>query len=152
MQAARPALQDSPLLFSTHSARPRRLLPSQLVGYGGCQLPIRCLGSDASQSFNLTIDEPPVIITPNSTPITMANHVALSVPLPTFMSSGNPGATLSVIGALPTGIVQHHAAGSLTLSGTPSVTGVLPRTFTFVIVASVGGMPKSYQKFSIVVN
>jgi hypothetical protein len=127
------------------------------AGMAGTMIPFTIDASNSvadapTQHLFLTIDEPPVIVTPNSPPITMANRVALTGALPTFMSSGNPGATLSVIGALPPGIVIHRTPGMLTLSGTPSVAGTLPRTFNFVIAASASGMPKAYQTFSIVVS
>jgi hypothetical protein len=104
----------------------------------------------ATQLFSLTIDQPPLIATP-STAIDLTNHLRLAIPFP-ISAAGVPGATLNVIGALPAGIAIRRSAGTLTLSGTPSVPGKLPRTFAIVIAAGAGTMPKSFQTFSIVVN
>ncbi|MDE3108718.1 MAG: putative Ig domain-containing protein, partial [Acidobacteriota bacterium] len=86
------------------------------------------VGSNASQSFTLTVDETPAI--------TSANKVTLTVLTPGTFSvttSGYPTPSIAESGALPTGVTfVDNGNGTGTLAGTPAsgTAGNYPITFT----------------------
>ena len=93
---------------------------------------------NATQSFTLTVDSAPAITSASSTTFTEGT---LSTFTPT--ATGTPAPTFGETGPLPTGVT--FTGGSLT--GTPSVTGSFPITFT----ASNGVLPNATQSFTLTV-
>jgi hypothetical protein len=98
------------------------------------------VGTPASQSFTLTVDEAPAI--------TSANTASFNLNAPssfTVTATGFPTPTLSQTGALPTGITFDAATG--VLSGTPAAGsgGVYPLVFT----ASNGIGTAATQNFTL---
>ncbi len=84
------------------------------------------IGSNAVQSFTLTVNQAPAITSANNTTLTAGSAGSFTV-----SATGYPTPSLSETGALPTGVsfVDNHN-GSATLSGTPSAGGVFSITFT----------------------
>ena len=102
------------------------------------------IGSDATQTFILTVDQAPAI--------TSAAATTFSVGAPgtfTVITSGFPNAAISESGALPAGVifVDNHN-GTATLSGTASASGSFPITIT----ANNGISPNATQSFTLTVN
>jgi hypothetical protein len=93
---------------------------------------------NATQSFTLTVNSAPAITSASSTTFTEGT---LSTFTPT--ATGTPAPTFGETGPLPTGVT--FTGGSLT--GTPSVTGSFPITFT----ASNGVLPNATQSFTLTV-
>jgi hypothetical protein len=99
---------------------------------------------NASQSFTLTVDAAPAIISADST--TFAEGSAGSF---TVTTTGDPTAALSETGALPTGVsFSDNGDGTGTLAGTPTSQGVYPIT----IGASNGVAPDASQSFTLTVD
>lgn len=84
---------------------------------------------NATQSFSLTVDEAPSITSNNTTTFTVGESGTF-----TMNATGEPAATLSETGALPSGVtfVPNPSGGSATLSGTPATGtgGSYPLTVT----------------------
>ncbi len=83
------------------------------------------IGSDASQTFTLDVDEPPAITSPSQVGFTIG---ALSSFTPT--ASGFPAASFSETGTLPNGVSWNSITGIL--SGTPAAgtSGAYPITIS----------------------
>ena len=101
---------------------------------------------DASQSFTLTVDGPPVITSGDSTTFTVG-----SVEDFTVTSTGTPTASLTEHGHLPAGITfTDFGDGTAGLAGTPAVgsNGV----YSLTIRADNGLNPQATQTFTLTVN
>lgn len=94
------------------------------------------VGSDAVQSFTLTVDAPPLITSADEA--TFVDHVAGTF---TVSATGTPAPTIVKWGTLPPGV--SFAAG--VLSGTPTQTGTYEVTFT----ASNGIGANNVQQFTL---
>jgi hypothetical protein len=94
---------------------------------------------NATQSFTLTVGIPPTITSADATTFSEGSPGTFT---PT--ATGTPAPTFGETGALPTGVT--FTAGSLT--GTPTVTGSFPITFT----ASNGIAPDATQSFTLTVG
>ena len=95
------------------------------------------VGSPASQSFTLTVDEPPSFTSADSTTFLVGARGSFT---PT--AYGYPAPTFTESGTLPAGVTFTHGS----LGGTPSQTGSFPITFT----ASGGGT--ATQSFTLTVD
>lgn len=101
------------------------------------------VGSDAVQSFLLTVDEPPEFTSSSAT--TFTTGVAGSF---TVAASGFPAPGLSRTGTLPTGVSFTPGTGQL--AGTPAAgTG---GTYPLVFTAANGVTPIATQPFTLTVN
>jgi RHS repeat-associated protein len=103
-------------------------------------------GVFVSKTFNLTIGQVAAI---TSAP-QPSQSLTLGQSLTPFqvIATGLPAPTFALIGA-PAGLTLVNTGnGTATVSGKPTVRG----TFAIVITASVGGVVKSYQAFSLVVT
>lgn len=87
------------------------------------------IGTDATQGFNLTVDQPPAITSANSTTFTNGSPGLFNV-----TGTGFPTPTYTETGALPAGVT--FVGG--TLAGTPSESGI----FSIVIHAAKWGQPR----------
>jgi hypothetical protein len=105
------------------------------------------VGSPATQSFTLTVDQAPAIISPNSATFTVGTSSSFTV-----MTSGFPRPTLSDGGAtLPSGVTfVDNGNGTATLSGTPASGSLGTYTITFTATNGVGS--PANQTFTLTVN
>ncbi len=104
------------------------------------------IGTDASQSFTLTVDVAPGITSADSTTFTEGSAGSFTV-----TSTGLPTAALSESGALPTGVTfSDNGDGTATLAGTPAAgtNGV----YNFTIDATNGVSPDALQSFTLTVD
>ncbi|MGP8252444.1 MAG: beta strand repeat-containing protein [Terracidiphilus sp.] len=100
------------------------------------------VGSNATQSFTLTIDQPPAITSSSSATFPVGSAGSFTV-----TASGYPAPTFSETGALPSGV---SLSSSGVLSGTPAAgTG---GTYPLTITASNGVSPNATQNFTLSVN
>jgi hypothetical protein len=105
------------------------------------------VGSDATQNFTLTVDQPPVFSTANSTAVTAGTSLSFTVtasgyPSPTTLAVSN------VQNAVAGVIIPSSGTGSIALSGTPTASG----TETFTITATNGAAQQTTQNFTLTVN
>ena len=100
------------------------------------------IGSDATQTFTLTVDQAPAITSASN-----ATFAAGTAGTFTVTVTGYPGPTLSETGALPGGVTFDASTG--VLSGTPAAgsNGTYPLTFT----AINGIAPDATQHFVLMV-
>jgi len=104
------------------------------------------VGSDATQSFTLTVNAAPVITSANAT--TFTEQMAGTF---TVMSNGAPTPAVTKTGALPTGVTfVDNGDGTATLSGTQAVGTA--GTYTLSIKASNGVGADAIQSFTLTVN
>lgn len=96
---------------------------------------------DATQSFVLTVNQAPAIVSANSATFTVGTLGAFTV-----TATGFPAPTLSATGAMPGGVGFNPATGSL--SGTPTSGGV----FTLTMTAGNGVGANAVQTFTLTVN
>jgi hypothetical protein len=101
------------------------------------------IGSDATQTFTLTVDQAPAITSGNKT--AFATGTAGSF---TLTATGFPAPTLSLSGALPGGVTFNAAGG--VLSGTPAAGSA--GTYTLTFKADNGVSPAATQSFSLIVT
>ncbi len=94
---------------------------------------------NAVQNFTLNVTQAPSITSPNGTTFVQGLFGSFTV-----TAIGFPVPTITESGALPTGVTFNAGV----LSGTPSVTGTFPITFT----ASNGVSPNAVQNFTLTVN
>src|SRR5579871_1751761 len=101
------------------------------------------IGSNASQSFTLTVDQAPAITSASSTTFAVGSGNSFTV-----TASGFPVPTLGQTGTLPSGVSFNSATG--VLSGTPAsgTQGSYPITFT----ASNGVGSNASQSFTLNVS
>ena len=98
----------------------------------------------ASQTFTLTVDQPPDITSADSTTFTQGAAGSFTV-----TSTGTPTPTVSEFGNLPAGLTfTPHADGTGTLSGTSAQAG----TFQFGFIASNGEGSDATQFFTLTVG
>ena len=102
------------------------------------------IGSAATQSFTLTVDQAVTILSANNTTFSVGTGGSF-----TLISTGYPTASLSETGGLPSGVtfVDNHD-GTGTLSGTPSGSGVYNIGFT----AQNGVGSPAMQTFTLTVD
>jgi hypothetical protein len=99
------------------------------------------VGTEASQSFILTVSGAPTI--------TSANHTAFVSGTPgsfEVTAVGSPTPTIAESGALPTGVIFDTVTDLL--SGTSTANGSYPITFT----ASNGTLPNAVQSFTLIIG
>ena len=104
------------------------------------------IGTPATQSFTLTVDQAPAITTASSTTFTVGTAGTFTV-----TASGYPTATLGESGAMPSGVsFTNNGNGTATLAGTPAsgTAASYPITFT----ASNGVNPNATQSFTLTVQ
>jgi hypothetical protein len=100
------------------------------------------VGSNATQSFTLTVDQAPAVTSANNTTFTVGSSGSF-----TATASGYPAPTFSETGALPSGVT--FTSGGV-LSGTPAAgTGGV---YTLTITASNGVSPNATQTFTLTVD
>ena len=107
------------------------------------------IGSDAVQSFTLTVDQAPAITSANT--ITFTETLAGTFTVTTTGYPINPGMTIGETGSLPSGVTfTDNGDGTATLAGTPAfgTHGSYPLT----ISASNGVSPAASQSFTLVVK
>jgi hypothetical protein len=97
------------------------------------------IGNPATQSFTLSVGAAPAITSATSTTFTEGTAGSFT---PT--ATGSPTPTITESGALPSGVTFTGGV----LSGTPTVTGSFPITFT----AANGVSPDATQSFTLTVN
>ena len=101
------------------------------------------VGTDATQSFTLTVSGPtsaPTITSAASTAFTEGSAGTFTV-----TATGSPAPTFAETGTLPTGVTLSSAG---VLSGTPTQSG----SFPIMITASNGISPDATQSFTLTVN
>ena len=104
-------------------------------------------GNSATQTFTLTVDEPPTINSSNAVTFTVGTLSTFQVTTGAPGAPGFPLPTFSVTGSLPSGVT--FTAGG-TLSGTPAAgTG---NVYPLTITASNGVSPNSTQSFTLTVD
>ena len=104
------------------------------------------IGSDAAQSFTLTVDAAPAI-----TSVASATFTEGSAGTFTVTSTGNPTAALTETGALPTGVTfTDNGDGTATLAGTPAAG--TRGTYSLAIDAGNGVSPDATQSFTLTVD
>ena len=101
------------------------------------------VGSNAVQSFTLTVNQAPAITSANATTFTVGSAGTFTV-----TKTGFPAPTLSQTGALPSGVTFTPATGVLSGTPGPGTGGTYPVTFT----ASNGVGSNAVQSFSFTVN
>jgi hypothetical protein len=100
------------------------------------------VGGPVTQNFTLTVQQPPLFTSANSTTFTVGTA---ATPF-TVTASGFPAPTITQTGgALPTGATFTSATG--VLAGTPTQIGAFPLTFT----AANGVVPDATQNFTLTV-
>jgi large repetitive protein len=97
------------------------------------------IGSNATQSFTLTVNSAPAFTSATSTAFTDGSAGTF-----TPAATGSPTPTITESGTLPSGVTFSGGV----LSGTPTVTGSFPITFT----AANGVSPNATQSFTLTVN
>jgi hypothetical protein len=104
------------------------------------------VGSNATQSFTLTVNQAPAITSVNSASFPVGTADTFTV-----TTTGFPNSTLSETGALPSGVTfVNNGNGTATLAGTPAAgTG---GTYTITITASNGVSPNATQTFTLMVT
>jgi hypothetical protein len=99
-------------------------------------------GFNPTQSFTLTVNEAPTITSVTSVTFTTGNSQSFTV-----TATGYPAPTFAESGTLPAGLSSFNTTTGV-LSGTPTVTGVFPITFT--AHNATGTSP--VQNFTLTVN
>ena len=101
------------------------------------------VGSNATQSFTLTVNQAPAITSANNTTFTVGTAGTFTV-----TDTGFPAPALSESGTLPSGVTFNATTG--VLSGTPaSNTG---GTYSITFTALNGVTPNATQSFTLTVN
>jgi hypothetical protein len=96
-----------------------------------------------TQTFTLTVNQTPVITTPETKSIKIGHHFVFHVKTQAY-----PVPTITETGSLPTGVTfADNGDGTATLSGTPRQSG----TFSFTIKAETDIGAQGTQSFSLVV-
>src|SRR5205823_202678 len=107
------------------------------------------VGSDATQSFTLTVNQAPAITSAAATTFTVGTPGSFTV-----TTTGFPAAALSVPSTvLPRCVTfTDNGDGTATLAGTPANLGAGPYTFGFTITASNGVGSDATQPFTLTVD
>src|SRR5207248_2265166 len=104
------------------------------------------VGSPASQSFALTVDEAPAFTSRNSTAFTLGTSGLFAV-----LTTGFPAPSLTETGALPTGVTFTDGGNGIgTLSGTPAAGSAGTYSITFTATNGVG--TPATQTFALTVS
>ena len=101
------------------------------------------IGTDATQSFTLTVNQAPAITSGNSAAFTVGQAATFTV-----TATGFPTPTFSETGGLPNGISLDSTSG--VLGGTPGAN--TQGTYNITITASNGISPNATQSFNLVVK
>jgi len=105
--------------------------------------PTNSVGSGASQSFVLIVNQAPTFTSASGTTFTVGTPGSFDV-----TATGTPGTTFSESGVLPTGVTFSDSTG--VLSGTPQTgTG---KTYPLTFTASNGVSPNATQSFVLTVD
>jgi hypothetical protein len=124
-------------LSGTPAAGSGGMYPITLIAHNG-------VGSDATQSFSLVVNEAPSITSPNT--VTFQANTPGSF---TVTSRGFPTNTLSESGSLPGGVTfSDNGNNTATLSGTPTAGG----TFPIQLTAANGVGSNAVQNFTLIVG
>jgi hypothetical protein len=100
--------------------------------------------ASVSQTFKLTVDQPPLI----TSAANVTFHASQANTF-TVTTTGFPTALIQAIGPLPLGVtLVNKGNGTAILSGKPIAKG----TFTFTIMATNGLLPVSFQAFTLTVS
>ncbi|HET8627255.1 MAG TPA: putative Ig domain-containing protein, partial [Thermomicrobiales bacterium] len=104
------------------------------------------IGSDATQSFTLTVDEAPAVTSANATTFIVGTAGTFTV-----TTGGSPTPTLTESGALPASVTfTDNGNGTATLAGTPAPgTG---GTYTLTLTAHNGVGADATQSFTLTVD
>jgi hypothetical protein len=97
------------------------------------------VGSNATQSFTLTVSQAPAITSANNTTFVVGTAGTFTV-----TATGSPTPTITEAGTLPTGVTFSGGV----LSGTPTQSGSFAISFT----ASNGVTPNATQSFTLIVD
>jgi len=104
------------------------------------------VGTNATQTFTLTVDQAPAITSANNTAFTVGTAGTFSV-----TATGFPTPGLSDTGTLPTGVTfVDNGNGTATLAGTPAAGTA--GTYPITITANNGVSPNGTQTFTLTVN
>jgi large repetitive protein len=104
------------------------------------------VGSNATQSFTLTVDQAPVITSPS-----LATFVVGTAESFTIVSAGVPAPSVSESGSLPPGVSLHdNGDGTATLAGTPAAGS--GGVYRLTITASNGVGPSATQPFTLTLD
>ena len=107
------------------------------------------LGSDATQSFTLTVNAAPTapaIASASSTAFTVGTAGSFTV-----TTTGSPNAAMTESGSLPSGVTfTDNGDGTATLAGTPAAG--TDGSYPFTITAANGVGSKATQSFTLTVN
>jgi hypothetical protein len=119
------------------------LFGTPLAGTGGLY-PVVFGSGGASQSFKLTVTEPPLITSAASVTFSVGQSVSFPVSV-----SGFAAPTLTYSGTLPSGMTWTTPKGQTgaLLSGTPTKAG----TYTLTIIATAGTLPLALQTLVLTV-
>jgi hypothetical protein len=103
------------------------------------------IGSPATQTFTLTVDQAPAVTSASSATFTVGTPQTFTV-----TTTGVPTATLTESGALPTGVgFTDNGNGTASLSGTPAAGSAGSYTFT---VSASNAAGTGTQTFTLTVN
>jgi hypothetical protein len=104
------------------------------------------VGSEASQSFTLTVNEAPTITSSDSTTFVSGSDGTFTV-----TTTGTPTAAISENGALPDGVTfTDNGDGTATLAGDPAADSA--DSYTFTIGATNGVAPDASQSFTLTIE
>ena len=104
------------------------------------------IGTDATQSFTLTVDQAPAITSGSSTTFSVGGAGTFSV-----TTTGFPTPSLSKTGTLPSGVTfTDNGNGTATLAGTPAAGTA--GTYSITITASNGVGSNATQTFTLTVD
>jgi hypothetical protein len=104
------------------------------------------IGSDATQSFTLTVSQSAAITSADATTFTAGSAGTFTV-----TTAGNPAPSLAVTGTLPSGVTfVDNGGGTATLSGTPA--GATGGTYPVSITAHNGIGSDATQSFTLTVE
>ena len=126
-------------LAGTPAAGTSGVYPVTITAHNG-------VGSDAVQSFTLTVNQSAAITSSGSATFTFGAAGTFSV-----TSTGMPVPSLSETGALPAGVTfTPNGNGTATLAGTPA--GGSGGVYTFTITAHNGAGPDATQTFTLTIS
>ncbi len=104
------------------------------------------ISPNGTQSFTLTVDQGPAITSASSTTLTTGTSGSFTV-----TTTGNPKASLSESGLLPSGVTFiNNGNGTATLSGTPAAGS--GGSYPFTVTASNGVGSTATQNFTLTVD
>jgi len=132
-------LNDTATLAGTPATSSGGVYPLEFTSSNG-------VGSSATQSFTLTVDEPPSITSSNQATFTVGSADTFTV----TTGVGFPTPAMSETGSLPKGVnLTDNGNGTATLAGT-AVAGTAG-TYPITVTASNGISPDATQSFTLTV-